>query len=180
MTRFDTPERRGTLVSRRGERVVKGRVLILVDTFPGVHARETAFHVAEERRAKGQFVRIVKRRAYLYAVYALGAFLLVGCAGQLLPETSDALVAIDAGLPLDVGTAALPDADLPSCVWVYPAESHGCGEDNRRIDSDAGCCACDPGTACTAIDVAPGQDSGGEGSHVVGCAFRPRTDGGAP
>jgi hypothetical protein len=138
-----------------------------------VNARETAGHVAAERRAKGQFVRIVKRRAYLYAVYALGAFLLVGCGGQLLPETSDAFVAVDAGLALDVDTAALPDAALPSCVWVYPAKNHTCGEGDRRIDSDAGSCACDPGTACAAIDVAPGQDSGGEGSRVVGCAFRP-------
>ena len=107
-------------------------------------------------------------------------FVFAGCDGQLLPENVADLAGIDAGLSTETAAPGSPDAALPSCVWVYPAESHACGEGNRRIDSDAGSCDCDPGTACAAIDVAPGQDSGGEGSRVVGCAFRPRMEGGAP
>ena len=106
--------------------------------------------------------------------------ILAGCGGQLLGqpdlELASATTATSDGGNLendpDAGFSA-SDAALPSCVWVYPAKNHTCGEGDRRIDSDAGSCACDPGTTCEAIDVAPGQDSGGEGSRVVGCAFRP-------
>ena len=156
-------------------------MLILVDTFPGVYARETAFHVAEERRAKGQFVRIVKRRAYLYAVYALCLAVLAssaGCGGRLL--AGDPPPPPPSPLPetvSDAGSALVPnapDAALPACVWVYPAADHACSADGgEMLANGAPSCTCEPGTTCEAIDVAPGQDSGGEGSRVVGCAFRP-------
>lgn len=55
----------------RGERVVDGRVLILVNTIPGLNAKAEAEAEAKARRARGEFVRVVRRHAYLYAVYAL-------------------------------------------------------------------------------------------------------------
>lgn len=50
---------------------MNGRVRALVNTIPGVNAREEAMAEAKDRRKYGETVRIVKRHAYLYAVYAL-------------------------------------------------------------------------------------------------------------
>ena len=58
-------------MSRRGEREVGGKLLILVDTIPGLDAKEKASAEARTRRARGETVRIIRRHAYLYAVYAL-------------------------------------------------------------------------------------------------------------
>jgi len=99
-----------------------------------------------------------------------------GCGGQLLPEGSELPTSgvDDAGAPDVALTTALSDAALPACVWVHPAGSFTCTADAREILADGGAfCACEPGTACEVLEVSPGQDSGGEGSRVVGCAFRP-------
>ena len=119
----------------------------------------------------------------LRALAILLAVTFAGCGGQLLPEGSlpAPLDVSDAGAADVALTTAPSGARLPACVWVHPAGSFTCAADAREILADGGgFCACEPSTACEALEVGPGQDSGGEGSRVVGCAFRPRTDGGAP
>ena len=56
---------------KRGERAVDGRVLVLVNTIPGLNAKAEAMAEAADRRRYGELVRVIRRHAYLYAVYAL-------------------------------------------------------------------------------------------------------------
>ena len=58
-------------MSRPGERVINGRVLVFWERHTGLDARARALAQAKELRAAGAFVRIVKKHAYDYVVFKL-------------------------------------------------------------------------------------------------------------